>query len=279
MYTYANHARLRANVRPLTLRFFFFFKRFPLGLIIRKDIRSCFFISSREKRILFFPLRLPPFQRCVKHSSFFPINFSPPRNFQFSIEFRASRAPKTISRYGSKGNEKQSETNQSLMETATREQWRRGGKVTPVKKKKKEWKKFEIYECIESARCRFLTGGGGNWIDGGGGRQFRRGSAASICARRRRLLDKRSNSLCKEIYYGARRDVFSIPPFSEGMRIYLLYIYMYIHTFFHRLSNTFHVAATRSPRSSSSCILRDILEWREANGNRQMIHEDVKRDV
>lgn len=27
------------------------------------------------------------------------------------------------------------------------------------------------------------------------------------------------------------------------------------------------------------CILRDILEWREANGNRQMIHEDVKRDV
>lgn len=159
-----------------------------------------------------------------------------------------------------------------------REQWRRGGKVTPVKKKK-EWKKFEIYECIESARCRFLTGGGGNWIDGGGGRQFRRGSAASICARRRRLLDKRSNSLCKEIYYGARRDVFSIPPFSEGMRIYLLYIYMYIHTFFHRLSNTFHVAATRSPRSSSSCILRDILEWREANGNRQMIHEDVKRDV
>lgn len=279
MYTYANHARLRANLRPLTLHFFFFFfKRFPLGLIIRKDIRSCFFISSREKRILFFPLRLPPFQRCVKHSSFFPINFSPPRNFQFSIEFRASRAPKTISRYGSKGNEKQSETNQSLMETATREQWRRGGKVTPVKKKK-EWKKFEIYECIESARCRFLTGGGGNWIDGGGGRQFRRGSAASICARRRRLLDKRSNSLCKEIYYGARRDVFSIPPFSEGMRIYLLYIYMYIHTFFHRLSNTFHVAATRSPRSSSSCILRDILEWREANGNRQMIHEDVKRDV
>lgn len=139
MYTYANHARLRANVRPLTLRFFFFFffKRFPLGLIIRKDIRSCFFISSREKRILFFPLRLPPFQRCVKHSSFFPINFSPPRNFQFSIEFRASRAPKTISRYGSKGNEKQSETNQSLMETATREQWRRGGKVTPVKKKKR----------------------------------------------------------------------------------------------------------------------------------------------
>lgn len=120
-----------------SLFFFFFFKRFPLGLIIRKDIRSCFFISSREKRILFFPLRLPPFQRCVKHSSFFPINFSPPRNFQFSIEFRASRAPKTISRYGSKGNEKQSETNQSLMETATREQWRRGGKVTPVKKKKR----------------------------------------------------------------------------------------------------------------------------------------------
>lgn len=124
---------------------------------------------------------------------------------------------------------------------------------------------------ISCARCRFLTGRKLNPRE----RQFRRGSAASICARRRRLLDKRSNFLCKEIYYGG--GMYSPSPSSEGS-VYIRYIYIYIYLFpppSEYISRASHALASLV----IPCILRDILEWREANGNRQMIHEDVKRDV
>lgn len=73
------------------------------------------------------------------------------------------------------------------------------------------------------------------------------------------------------------RDVFSIPILG-GKRIYSLHIYIYIYLFpppSEYISRASHALASLV----IPCILRDILEWREANGNRQMIHEDVKRDV
>lgn len=92
---------------------------------------------------------------------------------------------------------------------------------------------------ISCARCRFLTGRKLNPRE----RQFRRGSAASICARRRRLLDKRSNSLCKEIYYGG--GMYSPSPSSEGS-VYIRYIYIYIYIPF---SAAFRIHFTCQPRA------------------------------
>lgn len=82
--------------------------------------------------------------------------------------------------------------------------------------------------------------------------------------RRRRLLDKRSNSLCKEIYRyegGSIPPLASSPSYSSGS---------VRDTFPPRVPNTFHVPASRHPVSFG------ILQWR-GHGTGQMIHEDVKR--
>lgn len=131
------------------------------------------------------------------------------------------------------------------METATREQWRRGGKVTPVKKKK-EWKKFEIYECIESARCRFLTGGGENWIDGEGGgnsgvgplHQFAR-DAAVYLTNDQILYAKKSTT--------GRGGMYSPSLRSRRECVYIYYIYVYTHLFppsFEYISRGSHALAS-----------------------------------
>lgn len=149
------------------------------------------------------------------------------------------------------------------------------GKSYPRKKKKKNGKNSKSMNASNRRDAGFSRGEEeiGSTEEGGGNsgvgplHQFAR-DAAVYLTNDQILYAKKSTT--------GRGGMYS--PVLGG-NAYIFTIYMYIHTFFHRLSNTFHVAATRSPRSSSSCILRDILEWREANGNRQMIHEDVKRDV
>lgn len=105
-------------------------------------------------------------------------------------------------------------------------------------------------------------------------KQFREHrSAASICARRR-LLDKRSNSLCKEIY--------------EGYSLLLLFFPTPVLPFFgwkaFAILSTTAAAAFRihlyQPRVSPRVISYPPGYYNAGrNGNRQMIHERVKRDV
>lgn len=99
-------------------------------------------------------------------------------------------------------------------------------------------------------------------------------SAASICARRR-LLDKRSNSLCKEIYEGYS---FAVPLSSFSS--------LSLHTLrpLSTQKRSRYFPQLRIHLYTTTCSLR-VISYPTGyyngvrNGNRQMIHEDVKRDV
>ena len=127
-----------------------------------------------------------------------------------------------------------------------------------------------VQDRISRCTSAFSTGGGEEiqsaW------KQFpEHRSAASICARRR-LLDKRSNSLCKEIYEGCSLSL-SLSLSLRSIRALLR---------LESVRDTF--PPSRIHLYTTTCSLRVISHpagyYNGArNGNRQMIHEDVKRDV
>lgn len=136
------------------------------------------------------------------------------------------------------------ETNQSLMETVMREQWRRGGKVTPVKRKK-NGKNSKSMNASNRRDAGFSRGeeGIGSTEEGGGNsgvgplHQFAR-DAAVYLTNDQILYAKKSTT--------GRGGMYSPSLHSRRECVYIYYIYICIYTPF---STVFRIHFTWQPRA------------------------------